>query len=175
MMNIMRFKRQRREDIGRCEDGLAAQGADTGSVQNGVGLLGLRFVAGAFRVLLSKSSGGGIRRVKARDGAVETLSIFGGKLFEKRAVRLEPFEKIGGMAHACEEGGFAVLGAAGHGAIYYCAVRRNTDRDELVGADVHGGLLAGRFALHLAYNPNFIAVAGNCFFADSAGNLPRAS
>lgn len=87
-----------REDIGRGENGFAAQSADACLMKNGVGILNLLSRAGECRgfLLLAASDRVGIKHLS--DGAVKARAIFGREFGEEMPMGVQLFEKRGSLA-----------------------------------------------------------------------------
>ena len=94
-----------RVDVGRREDGLTAEDADAGFLEDGTGAFGGGGVALAFGGLHAAAAGDGVRQIELRDGEMEPLAVFGRKLVEKFAAGIEVFEKFGGALDASMERG----------------------------------------------------------------------
>ncbi len=116
---IVRYGRE--EEVGRGEDGFAAQGANAGLVEYGDGSLGQCFTAGAFRGSAPRAAEVSVGIVDLGNGAVEAAAIFGGKAVEEAFIAIDGFEEFRGGAKLTEqvriglvERGRGYRGAGGH-------------------------------------------------------------
>ena len=93
----------RRIVIGSREDGLAAQGADTGFVEHGAEAFGLPGGAFALGGLDHAAARDGVGIVERGDGLMQALAHIRRKLIERRAVIRKLVQQGGGFAHAFGE------------------------------------------------------------------------
>jgi len=97
--------RRRREVVGRCEDGPAAERSDAGLVEDRFVALNFRVRAALLRGFDGDAAGRRIRVVNLGDSAVKALAVFGGHAFEEAAVARYSFQQVGCGAKAVEENG----------------------------------------------------------------------
>jgi hypothetical protein len=108
-MEIARFEFFGREDIRCSEDRLAAQSANPGLMENGVGAFQLRLGAGTFSGLLFLTPSGGIRIVELGHGTVQALALFEGDLREEAPIGIKAFEEFNRLTNAVGECNVTIL------------------------------------------------------------------